>query len=162
MRAPRMLASFERVFTLPNVDFANPPMPGLNVNEVCQRPLEVSVKKSDLTNQLSLGRASFNNSPLSLFLNNQFGHNELTIGATLNVVGREAGVPAATLNVQSIDTFFVTLACLDHSWLNLCNGNIIQVGDKIGIWGFTRNDQPGVWLAVAVTRKRRYRSTVLI
>lgn len=157
MRPPRMLPSFDTMLILQNQDFTNPPLPGLDVQAVCQRPLEISLTRTDFT-RLSINHASWDHSFVANFTNQ---HLVPLLGGTIHVVGAAGGAPA-TLRVDSVEDLFVEMDSPDASWSNFWMDNGFRIGDKVAIWAFTTNNHPGLWFAVMVTGRRRFRSVMLL
>lgn len=158
MRPPRMIPTLSRVRNLPNAEFVNPPLPGLDVEQVCRKPIEITMKKSDVTtNKFSISSASFGNSSLRQFLVDFSIDNFVEIdGMRVHVVG-EAGDPAMLRLYR--DSTFYNLSCDNNSWNQLCMSNNLKEGDKVGLWLFTRNNVAHqLWMAMVLTQRRTYRS----
>lgn len=159
--APKYTASFTRLLNLPNVPFSPPPLPALHgVDLVCQRPLEVGVKKSDISRQISIKITTFDRSTLGPFLTEYADLNIMPFqGLQVNAVGLHGNLVVLTLHQ---DDLFYNFTCEDDSWETFCQLNEIQEGDKVGVWLFTRHTIFRPYMAVLVTQKRVFRRTPII
>lgn len=155
--APRMSGTCTRIRHIPNVAFSPPPLPALHgVDLVCERPLEVCVKKSDAKTQFAIKTSTFKKSTLAPFLEGYAGQMN---GLHVNAVGLNGNPVLLRLR---IDDIFHNFTCQDHSWEEFCTLNDISEGDKVGVWFFTRHNILRPYMAVVITQKRVLRRTSIV